>query len=235
MNQPGFVGKIKRKFQDARFWIARKVWYAKTQGGTFAKRFKLFVLICALLVASSKILYASGITIPNLELVIPTLVVIGAFGLHVGSSEKWNKAAKYFGILVLGVIFIIDIAIWGFRRIYLFTWPCFLAVWLLAKKKDLSFMDDFSDTAVDATFTAALLILLYDATTAFGTWILWGSLSLSSLLGVFTGQIPFTLYHMGSLLFVPPLVALGKVMSRVKVRAAAPAKSATKSRTKLRR
>ena len=31
------------------------------------------------------------------------------------------------------------------------------------------------------------------------------------------GQIPFTLYHLLSIIFVPPLVALGKFVSRVKI------------------
>jgi hypothetical protein len=33
----------------------------------------------------------------------------------------------------------------------------------------------------------------------------------------FLGQIPFTLYHLASLIFVPPLVGLGKLMVKVKV------------------
>jgi hypothetical protein len=34
---------------------------------------------------------------------------------------------------------------------------------------------------------------------------------------VFLAQIPFTLYHFASLIFIPPLVGLGKAMVKVKV------------------
>ena len=229
------TSKVTEKLQNFRFRVAEKIWYAKTEGETFAKRFKLFVVFCAVLIAASKFLYASGLTIPNMELIIPALVVVGAFGLHVGSSERWNKATKYFGLLALLTVFVVDVSLWGFRRIYLFTWPSFILIWFLAKRKDLSFMDDFSDVAVDATLTTAILILVYDVITAFGTWVLWGSLSVGSLLGVFMGQIPFTLYHMSSLLFVPPLVALGKTMTKVRVRVASPVKTATRNRSRMRR
>lgn len=232
MNQPDFVRKVGRRFQDLRFWIAEKVWYAKTQGGTFAKRFKLFVVLCVAFIAVSKILYLSGVTVPNLELIIPALVVVGAFAMHTGSSEKWSKLNEYFGIIALVSVFIIDTLVWGLRPIYLFTWPAFIGVWYLAKRKDLSFMDKFSDIAFEATLTAAFLIIAYDVFTAFGTWLLWGGFSMGSLLGVYLGQITFTLYHLGSLFFVPPLVALGKRMTRVKIRASVPIKRKIRRRVR---
>lgn len=233
MNQPDFFRKVKRKAQDLRLWTSEKIWYAKTQGETFAKRFRLFVVLCIIFVAVSKVLYLGGITLPNIELIIPTLVVVGAFAMHTGASERWSTVNEYFGIIALASVFVIDTVIWGLRPIYLFTWPAFIGIWYLAKRKDLSFMDKFSEVAFEATLTAAFLILLYDVTTAFGTWLLWGSLSMGSLLGVYVAQIPFTLYHLGSLFFVPPLVALGKAVTRVKVRAAAPMKSGIKQRMKI--
>lgn len=199
---------------------------------TLAKRFKLFVAVGIFLIGISKLLYLLGITIPNIELVIPTLVVMGAFSFYTGRSEKWSKLNRYFGILALISVFLIDFLFWGFRRIYLFTWPSFIVCWIIGMRKDFSFFDKFSDLAVKATLTAAVAILVFDFVTAFGTWLLWRSMTLTALYGVFIAQIPFTLYHLGSLIFVPPLVGLGKIMGRVKVRARVSAKAAVKAREK---
>lgn len=226
MNYPDMsLRNIKRKFRKMKFWLNEKIWISDTPGKTFSKRFKLFMVISFSILIASKFLYFSGFTLPNLEMVIPVLVVIGAFTMHIGSDERWNNFGKYFGIVALSGVFLLDLIFSGIRPIYLFTWPSFIACWFFAKKKDLSFMDSFSETAIDSTLTAAFAILFYDIVTAFGVWLLWHQFSLGSLLAVFLAQIPFTLYHLGSLFFVPPLVYLGKKMTKVKIRAVQAAKN----------
>ncbi len=209
---------VKRQLNEFRFWLTRKLWRGKNPDEILAKRFKIFVIIGISLIAVSKLLYLSGITIPNIELITPTLVIIGAFSLYTGSSRRWSKINRYFGFLALASVFSIDVIFWGFRTIYLFTWPGFLICWIIGMKKDFSFFDKFSNLAVEATFTAAIAIVFFDVFTAFGTWALWRPITLTALYEVYIAQIPFTLYHLGSLIFVPPLVGLGKMMNRVKVR-----------------
>lgn len=92
-------------------------------------------------------------------------------------------------------------------------------------RKDFDFYDKFSDLAMEATITAAVAILLFDVFTSIGVWALWRPLTIGSLYGVFIAQIPFTLYHLGSLIFIPPLVGFGKMAQRVKVRAPVAVKS----------
>lgn len=224
--------ELREKIRSFRIWLTRKVWFGRNPDETLAKRFKLFVVVGIALIGASKLLYLAGLTIPNIELVIPTLVVVGAFSLYTGESKKWNKLTRYFGVFALLSVFLIDFFFWGFRKIYLFTWPAFIVCWIIGTRKDFSFFDKFSDLAVEATLTAAVAILAFDFVTAFGTWLLWHSMTLTALYGVYIAQIPFTLYHLGSLIFVPPLVALGKIMGRVKVRAQASTKAAVKTREK---
>lgn len=233
MNRSEILEVMRKKIKGIRFLISKKLWFGETAGQTFIKRFKLFVIICASLVVISKLLFFSGFTIPNLELIIPVLVVVGAFTVHTGHEEKWSKLNKYFGIITLSGVFLTDMVIWGPRPIYMFTWPSFLAVWLFSNGKDLSFMDDYSETVSDASFLTAFSILFYDAVTAFGVWILWNPLSLGSLIGVYIAQIPFTIYHLSSLLFVPPLVYIGKKMTKVRVRAVVRVKEASSQRVRL--
>lgn len=231
MNYPGEVLRfIRDRFHDFRIWLTRKIWWGRSPDEILAKRFKLFVIIGISLIAVSKLLYLAGITIPNLELIIPTLVVVGAFSLYTGPSELWSKVNRYFGVLALIAVFFIDVFFWGFRSIYLFTWPGFILCWLIGLRKDFSFFDKFSDLAFEATFIAAIGIILFDVFTAFGTWFLWRPLTLTALFGVYMAQIPFTFYHLASLIFVPPLVGLGKIMTRVEVRVPVAAKTAVKER-----
>ncbi len=190
-----------------------------------SKNFKIFLSICAALVITGKILYIIGITIPNFSIVIPALVVIGAFKMPFRADENEAKTTKYIGIAALSTLFIFDLLIWGFQAIYLFTWPSFTLIWFLASRKKLSFTDKFSKTTIEATFTTAILILLYDVITAFGTWLLWGSITTNSLVNVYIAQIPFTLYHLSSLIFVPALIVLGKALTTVKAETSEPIKN----------
>lgn len=213
------IALVRRKIEDLRIWLSRKIWYGRDPDETLAKRFKLFLIVGISLIASGKFLSLAGFPIPNIELITPLLVIMGAFSLYMGRSEKWAKIRKYAGIIALTGVFLIDLVFWGFHKIYLFTWPGFIMVMLIARKKDLSFFDKFSDIAVEATVTAAAAIILFDIFTAFGCWLLWRPLTIASLYGVYLAQIPFTFYHLGSLIFVPPVVGFGKMISRVKLRA----------------
>jgi hypothetical protein len=65
----------------------------------------------------------------------------------------------------------------------------------------------------------AISILVFDIFTAFGWWMLTSStLAFSTLIAVFLAQVPFTLYHFSSLIFVPPLLGLAKGLSKVPVK-----------------
>lgn len=227
------MGEVKNKFMKFKVWLTREVWLGRNPDKTLAKRFKLFVVISIALIASSKLLYFAGLTVPNLEIITPTLVVVGAFSLYTGRDEKWDSISKYFGVLALISVFLLDVFVWGFRKIYMFTWPAFIICWVVGLRKDLSFFDKFSDLALEATITTTVAIILFDVFTASGFWLMYRSLTLGSLYGVFMAQIPFTLYHLTSLIFVPPLVGMGKAMSRVRVRV--PAASRDSVRLKERR
>lgn len=219
---------------DFRIWLSKKIWYGGNPDETLAKRFKLFIAIAIALIASSKLLYLAGVTIPNVELVIPVLVVVGAFSLYTGRSRNWSKLTRYFRILVLPILFAIDIIFWGFKEIYLFTWPGFAIAWYIGMKKDLNLMDKFKDVAIGATIAGAIAIIAFDVFTAVGTWLLWRPLTLGALYAVLIAQIPFTFYHLGSLIFIPPLAGLGKMMTRVRVKVPVATKASSKTKTERR-
>jgi hypothetical protein len=180
------------------------------------KKFKLFILIGISLVAMSKLLYFNGITFPNLELIIPTFVVIGSLSFY-QINGRWKQLAKYFGFVALVGVFLIDFAFYGLLNIFVFTWSGFIGCWLLAKYKKLSIFDNSKKLVLKTTLTTASAILVFDIYTCFGFWLLYHNFSPVSLISVFIAQIPFTLYHLCSLVFVPPLIILSKIMLRVKV------------------
>ena len=183
-----------------------------------AKRFKIFVLFAIGFIAVSKLLYLTGVMpFQNFELIIPTLVVIGSLSLYCGESKSWRYLIKYFGIIALVSVFLIDLAFWGFNPIYAFTWSGFIIIWIVGMKNKLSSFDRFKKLLYRMTLTAAIAILIFDVWTAFGSWLGWGEKSLAGLAAVYLAQIPFTLYHLGSLLFVPPLLGLGK-LKRLRVK-----------------
>jgi len=203
------------RFREKMFkWL----WGGKTADQTLAKRFKIFILVAIGLIAVSKLLYLSGaMPLPNFELIIPALVVIGSLSLYCGDSKPWRRLVRYFGVIALASVYVIDILFWGPNPIYAFTWSGFILVWLISMKNKLSAFDRFKKLLYRTTLTAAIGILVFDIWTAFGCWIGWGERSLVGLIAVYLAQIPFTLYHLASLIFVPPLLGLGKLMIKVKV------------------
>lgn len=190
-----------------------KLWGVGAPERVLAKRIKLFILFGVLFVAVSKLLYLGGVTFPNFELIIPTLVVVGCFSLPVGSRGSWRFLTRYFGVIALASVFFIDICFWGFKSIYVFTWSGFIICWLLGMRNKLSMFGRFTRLLYRTTLTAAVAIIAFDIYTAFG----WAMLTGAGLTAVFIAQLPFTLYHLSSLVFVPPLVGLAKAMVKVKV------------------
>ncbi|MEM2192389.1 MAG: DUF6580 family putative transport protein [Candidatus Hadarchaeales archaeon] len=180
-------------------------------------RIKMFVVVAMVLMAASKFLYISRLVpFPNFELIIPSIVVVGSFSLPYGSS-RWRLLTRYFGIFALISVFLTDLAIWGLLPIYAFTWSGFLICWLIGMRNRLSMFDRFKKLLWRTTLTAAIAILIFDIWTAFGSWLGWGEKSLPGLLAIYLAQIPFTIYHLTSLVFVPPLVGLGKLMVKIKI------------------
>ncbi|MFN4132991.1 MAG: DUF6580 family putative transport protein [Candidatus Hadarchaeales archaeon] len=181
-------------------------------------RIKIFVILGLILAAASKFLYISRLVpFPNFELIIPTLVVIGSFSLPCGSSKSWRLVTRYFGVFALLGVFLTDLAIWGALPIYAFTWSGFLMCWLIGLRNRLSLFDRFKKLFWRTTLTAAIAILIFDVWTAFGSWLGWGEKSLLGLAAIYLAQIPFTFYHLASLVFIPPLVGLGKLMVKIKI------------------
>ena len=195
--------------------LAYKLFGGETSDRALAKRIKIFVLIGIVFIAISKLLYLRGLMpFPNFELIIPTLVVIGSFSLYCGSTKPWRYLTRYFGIIALVSVFLIDIAFWGLLPIYVFTWSGFILCWLIGLKNKLSMFDKFKTLLGRMLLTAAIAIIIFDIWTG----LIGHSLTTgASLWAAFLGQIPFTLYHLASLIFVPPLVGLGKLMVKVKV------------------
>lgn len=179
-----------------------------------ARRIKVFVLLGILFIALSKLLYLGGATFPNFELIIPTLVVVGSFSLQCGQTRFWRAVTRYFGLIALVTVFLIDLVFWGFLPIYIFTWPAFILCWFIGLRNRLSMFGRFRTLVGRTMLTAALAIIMFDVWTGLvGHTLTTGA----SLWVAFLGQIPFTLYHLASLVFVPPLVGLGKMLARVKI------------------
>lgn len=199
--------------------IAIKLFGGESPESVLAKRIKIFVLIGIVLIAISKLLYLRGLTpFPNFELIIPALVVIGSFSLYTGGNKFWRGVTRYFGIIALVSVFLIDIGFWGLRKIYIFTWSGFIICWLLGMHNKLSMFDKFKKLLWRTTLTAAIAILIFDIYTAFGWWAVGPTThTLAGLASVYLFQIPYTIFHLASLVFVPPLVGLGKAMAKVKV------------------
>ena len=194
--------------------VSEKIWGGRTSSEVLSKRFKIFVLFGIFFIGISKLLYLAGITFPNLELVIPTLVVIGSFSLFCGPTKFWRGVTRYFGVIALVSVFLIDLRVWGFRHIYVFTWSGFIICWLLGMRNKLSMFDKFKKLLWRTTLTAAIAIIVFDIYTGvFG----WSLVHGTGLAAAFLAQIPFTFYHLCSLIFIPPLVGLGKLMVKVKV------------------
>lgn len=196
-----------------------------------ARRIKIFIIIGVILLSLSKILYWGGVTYPNFELIIPTLVVIGSFSLCCGATKFWRTVTRYFGLVALVSIMTIDLALWGFLPIYIFTWPGFVLCWVLGMQNKLSMFGRFKSLLWRTTLTAAIAIIIFDVWTGLIGHSLTAGVSLWT---AFLGQIPFTIYHLTSLIFIPPLVGMGMMLAKVKVSVpvAVPAKSSVRTQTR---
>jgi hypothetical protein len=208
------LAKFKREeIGRARLKIATKIWSGRSPDEVLAKRFKLFVLLMILFIAMSTLIKQVGSTLPNFEIIIPILVVVGSFSLYCGSTKFWRYLTRYFGVVALISVYLIYLVYEGPHSIYIFTWSGFIIAWLLGMKNKLSMFDRFTKLLYRTVLTAAAAIILFDIYTALG----WAAVTGTGIGAVFIGQIPFTLYHLASLIFIPPLVGLGKLMVRVKV------------------
>ena len=206
----------KKRIAAARLKIAEKIWGGMTPDEVLSKRYKLFVLLGIFLIGMFAVYrYFIGITfLPNFEWIIPVLVVTGSFSLYCGPSKFWRVVTRYFGALAVISAFIVWFIMFGILSVDAFVWSGFIFAWLLAMRNKLSMFDKFKKLLWRTTLTAAIAILLFD----FWTGIIGTPLTMGmSLWLAFLGQIPFTLFHLTSLIFIPPLVGLGKLMVKVKV------------------
>jgi len=138
---------------------------------------------------------------------------------------------RYFGVAALVSVFLVDLWVWGFRPIYAFTWSGFIICWFFAARKKLFMFGRFKHMLWHAALTTAIAVLIFDIYTCFGWAFLTGARTLAEFAAVFLAQIPFTLYHLFSLAFVPPLVWLAKILIRVKVPVSAAVPAAVKTQT----
>lgn len=211
--------------------IAEKIWGGRNLDELLSKRYKLFVLLGILFIGLFAVYrYFFGIgSLPNFELIIPVLVVVGSFSLHCGPSKFWRTVTRYFSVLAVASAFIVWIGMYGVLPINLFQLTGFVLIWLLALRNKLSMFDKFKKLLWRTTLTAAVAIIIFDVWTGVVGHPLTTGVSLWA---AFLGQIPFTLYHLTSLIFVPPLVGLGKVMVKVKVPIAVAAVVGAKTKVK---
>jgi hypothetical protein len=199
--------------------LAFKLFGGENPESVLAKRIKIFVLICIMFVVLNKLTLSRIGLLPNFELILPTLVVIGSFSLYSGRNRFWRGLTRYFGIVALIGIFIVDLYFWGFHLIYAFTWSGFAICWALGLFKKLSMFGRYQSLLYHTMLRVAVAILFFDIFTALGWWMVTSSaLTLSTLLAVLLAQVPFTLYHFSSLIFVPPLVGLAKGLAKIPVK-----------------
>lgn len=212
----GLKREIKEKIWRFRLWVSNKIWRGKTPDEIMAKRGKLFLLIGFSLIGIFGLYryFFGGFLLPNFELIIPTIVVMGSVSFYVGASPRWKVFYRYFGVLAIISYLAIVSLMFGFNWINIFVGSGFIFAWLIATRNKISFFDDFKKLVFSTTITAAIAILLFD----FWTGIIGTSLTMGvSYWAAFIGQIPFTMYHLASLIFIPPLLGLGKMLVRVRV------------------
>jgi len=169
------------------------------------QRITALLTVALILVIFNKIVLSRW-SLPNVELIIPVLVIFGCY------SNCWK-----FSMLTILSVAVLDILLWGFHPIYLFTWSGFAFCWYFWGRNAF---DPFSSTRrilKRASISVLASILFFDLYTAIGCWLLWYPKTLSGLVATYVAQVPFTLYHLLSLGFVPPLVLLGKKISRVPI------------------
>jgi len=207
--------------------ITRSLWGGETPEEILSKRYRLFVVIGMGLISLFAIyrFFVGMDFLPNTEWIIPVLVVTGSFSLYCGSSRAWKIVTKYFGIWAVISAFIVWFITYGILPIHFFCWTGFVIVWLSSMQTKLSFSHRFSKLVLRTMLTAALAIIIYDVWTGLiGHSLVTGT----SIWVAFIGQIPFTLRHLTSLFFVPPLVGLGKLLVRVPVPVSVSASSSQK-------
>lgn len=164
----------------------------------------LLAVALALVIFNKMVLSRWGL--PNVELIIPVLVVLGCY------SNSWMLPA----LTVLSVT-ILDVLFWGFHPIYLFTWTGFAFCWYLWGKNAFNPFSSPRKILKMASASVLASIIFFDIYTAFGCWLLWYPKTQMGLVAAYVAQVPFTLYHLLSLGFVPPLVLLGKKILRVPI------------------
>lgn len=189
------------------------------------KRLRLFVLL-GMAFTGLFWAYRAAVGIeffPNLEWVIPALVTIGSFSLPLGGGGFWKALNRYFGIVALGGVVAFDVLLFGYGlwHVWVFKWSGLVFAWLLGLRSRLSMFDKYTRLLGRTLLTTAIAILLFD----FWTGIIGCGLWIGSFWTSFIGQIPFTLYHLASLVFVPPFVALAKLLVRVKIPVAVASRS----------
>ncbi|MEM2874747.1 MAG: hypothetical protein QW567_01815 [Candidatus Hadarchaeales archaeon] len=192
------------------------LWEGSSPDETLSKRYRLFVLTGAILIALFALyrFFAGMDFLPNTEWIIPVLVVTGSFSLYCGSSRAWRIVTRYFGALAVMSALIVWFVTYGVLPIHAFCWSGFLLVWFFSMRSRVSIFDRLPRLLLRTTLTAAVAIIIYDVWTGLiGHSLVTGTSIWISLLG----QIPFTLRHLTSLFFVPPLVGLGRIMIRIPV------------------
>lgn len=206
--------------------ISRKIWGGKTPDEILSKRFKIFVLLGVLIAGLFWVYRAkAGVGfLPNFEWFIPVLVVVGSFSLPLGKSAFWRTVNRYFGVVVLISAIVFDLLLFGpgYMPIFVFRWSGFIFVWILAMRNKLSMFSRYKTLVGNTLLTTAIAILVFDIWTGIiGTplsgWHGGAITTPAPWLAAFFGQIPFTFYHLCSLIFVPPLVGLGKLLVKVKI------------------
>lgn len=180
-----------------------------------AMRVTLFAVFGLALVILNKLTLSRFGPLPNFELIIPVLCVMGCFSFPGTGASK--RLVRYFGLAALAGITAADVTFWGFRRIYAFTWSGFVICWLLSARAKISLFGRFKRQLYHATLATAVGILVFDVWTCFGSWLGWYPKTLAGLAAAYLAQLPFTLYHLSSLVFVPPLVGLARALVRVPV------------------
>lgn len=211
--------------------IAAKLFGGGAPELVLAKRIKIFILLGITFVALSKLTLSKFSPLPNFEMIIPTLCVVGCLSLRTGGNKFWRHSTRYFVVIALISVSLADLWIWGFHPIYAFTWSGFVICWLLAMRQKLSVFEKFKSLLWRTALTAALAILIFDIYTCFGWAFLTGARTFAGFTAVLLAQIPFTLYHLLSLVFVPPLVGLAKTLIKVKVPVPVAVPVAVKART----
>lgn len=196
-----------------------------------SKRIKIFAVLGFAFIAINKFTLSRFSPLPNLEMIIPTICVMGCFPLYCGRGKFWGSLTRYFGVVALVSVFLADLWVWGFRPIYAFTWSGFVICWFFAARRKLFMFGRLKHLLWHSVLTTAVAIIIFDVYTCFGWAFLTGARTLAGLAAVFLAQIPFTLYHLSSLTFVPPLVGLAKLLIRVRVPVPAAVPVAVKIRT----